>query len=211
MLEWFLVPAEQQYSFIGKLSGGEQRRLYLLRTLMDQPNVLLLDEPTNDLDIQTLTVLEDYLDQFAGMVVAVSHDRYFLDRVADFILAFESDGTIREYPGNYSLYREMRARDAGSPPVPETSVGAQHAVPLQKSSTDKSRRLSFKEKRELEAVEARMAALEARLPELEAEMAVAATNYAALRRLQEEKEAAETELDAVLERWLELSEIRDNG
>jgi ATP-binding cassette subfamily F protein uup len=214
MLEWFLFPAEQQYSFIGKLSGGEQRRLYLLRTLMNQPNVLLLDEPTNDLDIQTLTVLEDYLDQFAGMVVAVSHDRYFLDRVADFILAFESDGTIREYPGNYSLYREMRARDAAPVPVGAGLKSAEpvlttDAAPAQ-PAPDKSRRLSFKEKRELEAVEARMAALEARLPELEAEMSAAATNYAALRRLQEEKEAAETELDAILERWLELSEIRDN-
>ncbi len=117
LLEWFLFPPEQQYSLIGKLSGGEKRRLYLLRTLMEWPNVLLLDEPTNDLDIQTLTVLEDFLDHFGGTVIAVSHDRYFLNRVADFLLAFEDDGTIREIPGTYALYQEMRERERQQPTV----------------------------------------------------------------------------------------------
>ncbi|MBA3534125.1 MAG: ABC-F family ATP-binding cassette domain-containing protein [Ardenticatenales bacterium] len=204
MLEWFLFPPEQQYNFIAKLSGGEKRRLYLLRTLMEQPNIILLDEPTNDLDIQTLTVLEDFLDQFAGTVVAVSHDRYFLDRVTDFLLVFEGDGTIREYPGNYALYREMQARERS-----EAQAEVKAEVKRQAASQEeKPRRLTSKEKRELEAIEARMALLEARVPQIDAEMVVAATDYSKLATLQNERNAAEKELEQLMERWLELDELR---
>ncbi len=207
MLEWFLFPAEQQYSLIGKLSGGERRRLYLLRTLMAQPNVLLLDEPTNDLDIQTLTVLEDFLDRFAGTVVAVSHDRYFLDRVADTILAFEEGGTLRAYPGNYSLYRQMQEDE---PDISAAPVARQAPAPPS-AAPDERRKLSWREKRELEQVEAKIATLEARIAEIEATMRTQGADYARLAALQREHESTEGELEQVLERWLVLSEIPAGG
>ncbi|MDQ4076928.1 MAG: ABC-F family ATP-binding cassette domain-containing protein [Chloroflexota bacterium] len=207
ILEWFLFPPEQHYSLISKLSGGERRRLYLLRTIMDWPNVLLLDEPTNDLDIQTLTVLEDYLDQFSGTVLAVSHDRYFLDRVADFILAFEGDGIIKEYPGNYSLYREMREKSQGDrEEQTRRDIQPEHRPGL---PDGEPRSLTWKEKRELEALEARMVELEQRLPEIDEEMSQVATDYVRLSKLQREREVMERELEVVMERWLELSEIRE--
>lgn len=206
MLQWFLFPPEQQYSLIGKLSGGEKRRLYLLRTLMEQPNVLFLDEPTNDLDIQTLTVLEDFLDQFAGTIVAVSHDRYFLDRIADRTLVFEEDGTIREYPGNYSLYRDMLARekaDEASQPAAAAPAPAPDEAPRRSGP----RKRSWKEQRELEEIEARIAQLEARLPEIEQEMGAITSGYTQLADLQREHEATSTELERIMERWMELSEM----
>lgn len=207
MLEWFLFPPEQQYNYIRTLSGGEKRRLYLLRTLMEQPNILLLDEPTNDLDIQTLTVLEDFVDQFKGIVIAVSHDRYFLDRVADFILSFEGDGKIREYPGNYSLYRQIRQREASEKEAKKEST-SQKSKPAAAKIT-RARQLTWKEERELEKIEERIEELENGLRKLPQQMVKFATDYLALKDLQEEQQAAEAELEEIMERWLELSEIRE--
>ncbi len=158
MLERFLFPPDMHYSLVGKLSGGERRRLYLLRTLMAAPNVLLLDEPTNDLDIQTLAVLEDYLDDFAGAVIAVSHDRYFLDRVAERLLAFEGDGTLAEYPGSYSFYAEALAQRSAA----EVAAPARpQARPAPSSAPERPRKLTFKEQREFQGLEKRIAELEA--------------------------------------------------
>lgn len=209
MLEWFLFTPKQQYSWISTLSGGEKRRLYLLRTLIEQPNILFLDEPTNDLDIQTLTVLEDFLDQFKGVVIAVSHDRYFLDRVTHFTLAFEGDGKIREYPGNYSLYHQKRQEQERQKLAQTTQPQNKKTPHKEQTSSDKPRKLTWKEKRELEQIETRMAELEARLPELETQMAQTATDYTKLSKLQQEYETLETQLEQIMERWLELSEIME--
>ena len=211
MLEWFLFTPEQQYSWISTLSGGEKRRLYLLRTLMEQSNILLLDEPTNDLDIQTLTVLEDFLDQFKGVVVAVSHDRYFLDRVSDFTLAFQDNGHIREYPGSYSLYRRMRTEEEQAEQQAQKAEREANKSEKQRQKKERPRKLTWKEERELEQIEKRIEEVETRLPELEAQMVQAATDYTKLSQLQQEQETLETELEQIMERWLELSEILEGN
>jgi len=208
MLEWFLFTPQQQYSWISTLSGGEKRRLYLLRTLMERANILLLDEPTNDLDIQTLTVLEDFLDQFKGVVLAVSHDRYFLDRVSDFTLSFEENGTIREYPGSYSLYHRMRSeKEANKQQAKANQAEAQS----QSKKKDLPRKLTWKEQQELKQIEERMMELESNLPDLEEQMVHVATNYSKLCQLQQEHDRLATELEEIMERWLELSEIAENN
>jgi ATP-binding cassette subfamily F protein uup len=206
MLERFLFPPAMHYSLIGKLSGGERRRLYLLRTLMAAPNVLLLDEPTNDLDIQTLAVLEDYLDDFAGAVIAVSHDRYFLDRVAERLLAFEGDGTLVEYPGSYSFYAEALAQrsaaeiTAPARPQPRPAVAAAPTRP---------RKLTFKEQRELGGLDQRIAELEAAQADLAQRVNASGGDYQALLRLTAELERVGVELEAAIERWAELAEIAE--
>lgn len=208
MLERFLFPAAVQYTPLGKLSGGERRRLYLLRTLMSEPNVLLLDEPTNDLDIQTLTILEDYLDQFPGVVIAVSHDRYFLDRVVDHLFAFEGDGRVRRYTGGYADYlAEASETAAEAPPAPAQTrkdstpgPGAPPASPL---------KMSFKDQREFETIENEIAALEARLAALAADIGQAAADYARLQMLMSEQETVEGELSHKLDRWAELTELAE--
>src|SRR5262245_10840633 len=191
MLERFLFPAEAHYTPIAKLSGGERRRLYLLRKLMAAPNVLLLDEPTNDLDIQTLAVLEDYLDDFAGALVVVSHDRYFLDRTIGRLLAFEGDGAIVEYPGAYSVYAEMRSRFGGSKveslKVEGSKVEASQGKPSNVQHSDiqtaRPRKLTFKEARELQELEGRIAGMESEQAALEAQINAASGDYQALLRL----------------------------
>lgn len=208
MLEWFLFTPEQQYSWISTLSGGEKRRLYLLRTLMERANVLLLDEPTNDLDIQTLTVLEDFLDQFKGIVLAVSHDRYFLDRVSDFTLSFEENGTIREYPGSYSLYDRMRSEKEANK---QQAKANQAQTPSQSKKKNLPPKLTWKQKQELKQIEERMMELESKLPELEEQMIHVATDYSKLSELQQEHERFATELEEIMERWLELSEMAENN
>jgi ABC transport system ATP-binding/permease protein len=205
MLERFLFAPTMHYSLIGKLSGGERRRLYLLRTLMAAPNVLLLDEPTNDLDIQTLAVLEDYLDDFAGAVISVSHDRYFLDRVAERLLAFEGDGALVEYPGSYSFYAEVIARRrAEAPAAPERPKQATAA-------SARPRKLSFKEQRELQGLEGRIAELETAQTDLSQRINTAGDDYQALLRLTAELERVGTELEAAVERWAELAEIAEGA
>lgn len=214
MLERFLFPPRVQWTPIGKLSGGERRRLYLLRTLMAEPNVLLLDEPTNDLDIQTLSILEEYLEQFPGVVVAVSHDRYFLDRVVDHLFAFEG-GRIRPFVGGYSEYVEARQAEemeaAAAVPAPKqggTKADAQ-AGPAESATAPAPKRalkLSFKEQKEWESIESVVAGLEAEEQRLAREMEAACTNYALLQELATEHERVATELNQAIDRWAELTE-----
>ncbi len=200
MLERFLFPVAVQYNIIGKLSGGERRRLYLLRKLMAEPNVILLDEPTNDLDIETLTVLEEYLEQFPGAVLAVSHDRYFLDRVAEHLLCFEAGG-IRRYIGSCSEYLAERAAAALAESAPDRREPV--AVP---EKSRRSLKLSFKEQREWESIEGRIAELEGEVARLEQAMAAAATEHERLLALSVEHERARADLSQALDRWAELAE-----
>jgi ATP-binding cassette subfamily F protein uup len=208
MLEKFLFPPATQYSIIGNLSGGERRRLYLLRILMGSPNVLLLDEPTNDLDIPTLIALEEYLDDFAGALIVVSHDRYFLDRTIDNVFRFEGDGRVTEYPGEYSSYLEYRereesdAKEAASQPPPRKV----EAAPMVESAKAEPKKLTFKEKREFEEIEARIAKTEARLPEIEKEMVQFASDAGKVHQLFEEQQKLSSRLETDLERWAELGE-----
>ena len=215
MLERFLFPASLQYSPIGKLSGGERRRLNLLRVLMEAPNVLVLDEPTNDLDIRTLTILEDYLDNYEGIVITVSHDRYFLDRVVRRIFAFEDGGKIRQYEGGYTDYVNRLAEEG------RTTPGAFRETPgnqsLEKGTDkpdsvatwkhEKKLKFTYKEQKEYETIEDDIAALEEKIENIDADMEKNATNSAKLGELVAEKEVAEQQLNEKLERWEYLEEL----
>ncbi len=214
MLERFLFPGNQQYAPIYKLSGGEKRRLFLLKVLMSAPNVLILDEPTNDLDVQTLAVLEEYLEEFNGCVIVVSHDRYFLDRTVDRIFAFEGVGNLRQYPGNYSLYldyKEVEAAAKKSVEVEEKSkVTQSKQQKSERVSRDKTgqRKLSSKEKREYENLEKKIAQLEAEKAKAENELYNAPpTEVSEVQKLHEKVESLGQEIDIATERWLELAEI----
>ena len=213
MLEKFLFPPEEQYGLIEKLSGGEKRRLNLLRVLMEAPNVLILDEPTNDLDITTLTILEDYLDSYDGIVITVSHDRYFLDRVVRRIFAFEEGGILCQYEGGYSDYR-IRAKEEGKLSDPaKTKESDQPAVSQESGESratwkhEKKLKFSYKEQKEYETIEDEIAALEQKLEDLDNEMAENATNAAKLRELMEEKEKTEQLLEEKMERWEYLEDL----
>ncbi|MEL7038195.1 MAG: ABC-F family ATP-binding cassette domain-containing protein [Cyanobacteria bacterium J06592_8] len=214
MLERFLFPPNQQYAPIHKLSGGEKRRLFLLRVLMSAPNVLILDEPTNDLDVQTLSVLEEYLEEFNGCVIVVSHDRYFLDRTVNMIFAFESPGNLRQYPGNYSVYLDYKAREeleaAQTQKVEQKTPESQKAQKSQRYSWDKdgNRKLSSKEKREYQTLEKKIAKLETEKAELEAELYnVPPGKVSQVQELHQKVEELAAEIDQATERWLELAEI----
>ena len=215
MLERFLFPPSQQYAPIHKLSGGEKRRLFLLRVLMSAPNVLILDEPTNDLDVQTLSVLEEYLEDFNGCVIVVSHDRYFLDRTVNTIFAFESPGILRQYPGNYSVYLEYKAREEAEAaeqgiPVKEKVAETPEQQKSQRYSWDKdgNRKLSSKEKKEYQALEKKIAKLEAEKAELEAQLYNAPPGKVSqVQELHQKVEQLALEIDEATERWLELAEI----
>jgi len=207
MLERFLFPGKQQYTPVGLLSGGERRRLVLLRVLMGAPNVLLLDEPTNDLDIPTLVALEDYLDTFAGTLLTVSHDRYFLDRTADMLLRFEDGGRIREIPGNYSAWLEIQAREAKAQAAAASRAtkAPPHAAAAPPPA-DAPKKLTYAERLELKEVEARIEAAEARKPALEALLAEHASDGARVIELSAEFAALVTQMDADVDRWAELAE-----
>jgi ATP-binding cassette subfamily F protein uup len=219
MLERFLFPSGMQYTSIGRLSGGERRRLYLLRILMEAPNVILLDEPTNDLDIQTLTILEDYLDTFPGIVIAVSHDRYFLDRVVNRIFAFEGQGKVSQYEGGFTDYQiawsarhpqetgEQKGVRAGDSDENGSGLPINRNNWKQAAGGEKKRKLSFKEQREWETIEADIAALEQSIGDLEQEIGKSATNYTRLNELMEEKSAREAQLEEKMERWMYLNEL----
>ena len=219
MLERFLFPSGMQYTAIGRLSGGERRRLYLLRILMEAPNVILLDEPTNDLDIQTLTILEDYLDTFPGIVIAVSHDRYFLDRVVNRIFAFEGQGKVTQYEGGYTDYQiawsarhpqetgDQKGVRAGDSDENGSGLPINRNNWKQAAGGEKKRKLSFKEQREWETIEADIAALEQSIGDLEQEIGKSATNYTRLNELMEEKSAREAQLEEKMERWMYLNEL----
>jgi ATP-binding cassette subfamily F protein uup len=217
MLERFLFAPAVQYTPVAKLSGGERRRLHLLLVLMAAPNVLLLDEPTNDLDIPTLAALEEYLDSFAGVVLAVSHDRWFLDRTVDTILHFEGDGRIREYPGNYSAWLERSDASplnvSADPPAkkasPKKTPPSKTTPPASStpaSSSSPKAKLSFKERKEMGELEDRIAAAEVRMSELESEIAANATDFERVAALTEELGTITVRLEHDVERWGELAE-----
>lgn len=212
MLERFLFEPAMQWTVIGKLSGGEKRRLQLLRMLMEAPNVLLLDEPTNDLDVQTLAVLEDYLDEFPGVVIAVSHDRYFLDRVAERIWSFE-EGAIRQHVGNYSEYMEWKARhgkEAGEPkPKAQTPEEAAPAGKSERSERKPKLKMSYKEEREYERIEDDIMEAEERIQQIQRDMELAFSDSARLQELMKEESAAQQRLEALMERWTYLSELAE--
>lgn len=214
MLERFLFPGNQQYAPIHKLSGGEKRRLFLLRIIMGAPNVLILDEPTNDLDVQTLAVLEDYLEDFNGCVIVVSHDRYFLDRTVDYIFALENR-KIRRYPGNYSIYLDVkraeeskqvnRSKASSKNTKPETSPPP--SAPAQ-SSSQRSRRLSNYERREFSTLERKIPELETQKAKLEKSLYRSPPNdLSAVQQLSAELATLEAEIDTATERWMELAEL----
>ncbi len=204
MLEKFLFPPVMQYDLISRLSGGEQRRLYLLRVLMSAPNLLMLDEPTNDLDIQTLVRLEEYLDSFAGCLVVVSHDRYFLDRTVESIFRFEGHGRIRQYPGNYSAFLEAREGELAetiearaSAPRPASSAGTSAAA----------RKRSYKERREFEELEKRIDFGEARKAELERVLAASSSDFVAVEAAYAELQSLNRALEKDVDRWAALAEL----
>lgn len=224
MLERFLFTSEQQYSKLGKLSGGEKRRLNLLRVLMSAPNVLILDEPTNDLDIATLQILEDYLDDFQGIVICVSHDRYFLDRVVRRIFAFEGNGVITQYEGGYTDYENKR------PEIVETELCKQRTSSSDGDSSageiknrdelckptatdtrghEKKLKFSYKEAREFETIDDDIAKLEADIEQCDADMAANATNSVKLAEIMEKQQQLKSELEQKMDRWMYLNELAE--
>jgi ATP-binding cassette subfamily F protein uup len=216
MLERFLFPPNQQYAPIHKLSGGEKRRLFLLKVLMGAPNVLIFDEPTNDLDVQTLAVLEEYLEDFNGCVIVVSHDRYFLDRVVDTILALEPGGTIRQYPGNYSLYLETQRSMAAIAENQQTqsdqaaTTATKKAEVLSQESSKaatKSRKLSYKETREYEQLEEQIAQMEANRENVEKRLYNhPPSDFTEMQQMTEQLAELTQQIERATERWLELAE-----
>ena len=226
MLERFLFPPQAQYSLIGKLSGGERRRLNLLRVLMESPNVLILDEPTNDLDISTLTILEDYLDHYQGIVIVVSHDRYFLDRTVNRIFAFEAGGVLRQYEGGYTDYALKAgesaqcnlsvqdgiissAADGTEGADTDSEAGGRAAYENYRANRERKLKFSYKEKQEYETIEQDILDLEEKLESLDAEMAANATNSKRLSELAAEREQTEADLEHKMERWEYLEELAE--
>lgn len=211
LLERFLFDGNLQYTPIHKLSGGEKRRLYLCKVLMESPNVLILDEPTNDLDIPTLTILEDYLDSFNGIIITVSHDRYFLDNLVDRIFAFEGDGILKQYEGGYTDYLEARQRLEG---MLETATIKNADKPKQTGKDWKKDRptklkFTYKEQKEYDTIDDDIAALEEKIELLDAEMLKNSTNSAKLTEIMVEKEKAESALEEKMERWVYLNDLAE--
>lgn len=206
MLERFLFDGAMQYTPIGKLSGGERRRLYLCRVLMEAPNVLVLDEPTNDLDIPTLTILEDYLDSFAGIIITVSHDRYFLDHVVDRIFAFEGDGILKQYEGGYTEYLEAKLRVGATL---ETKSEKKPSTNDWKQNRPVKLKFTYMEQKEYETIDEEIAALETKLEKLDEEMLQNATNSAKLSEIMAEKERTEEALNEKMERWVYLNDLAE--
>lgn len=208
MLEKFLFSGEDQYGLVGKLSGGEKRRLNLCRVLMEAPNVLILDEPTNDLDIATLTILESYLDTFQGIVIAVSHDRYFLDRTMKRIFAFEGDGIIRQYEGNYSDYllRKSVEAEMGN----EADGTGTETTTDKKSTWDPGKRklkFSYKEQKEYETIEQDIADMEQQIADLEASIPNYASDFVKLQEINQKTEELKSALEEKMDRWMYLEEL----
>ena len=207
MCERFLFDGTMQYTLIEKLSGGERRRLQLLRVLMGGPNVLLLDEPTNDLDIETLQILEDYLDSFGGIVIVVSHDRYFLDRVCRKIFAYEGNAVVREYTGNYSDYLIRKEIEDLQKKALEEPVVKEKKVDNREKKENKKVKFSYKEQKEYDVIEDEIAQLEEKLEDLDNQMAESASEYSKLQELMEKKAEVEAQLEFKYERWEILNEI----
>ena len=210
MCERFLFSPEIQYNPIGKLSGGERRRLYLLKVLMAAPNVLILDEPTNDLDIATLTVLEDYLDSFDGIVITVSHDRYFLDRIVNRIFAFEGNGVIKQYEGDYTTYLEKVKEQAGFI-LTEVNKKAekQDSKETWKNNREKKLKFTYQEQKDFEVIDDEILELENQIADIEKEMIEVASQYSKLQELTEKKEKIEQQLADKMERWVYLNDLAE--
>ncbi|WOD39202.1 ABC-F family ATP-binding cassette domain-containing protein [Nodosilinea sp. E11] len=215
MLERFLFTSNQQYAPLEKLSGGERRRLFLLRVLLSAPNLLILDEPTNDLDVQTLGVLEEYLEEFNGCVIVVSHDRYFLDRTVNTIFAFEGDGVLRNYPGNYSVYLDYKKAAADTEKASSKqaiasksqAVSPQAVAKAEPTSDAKAKKLSYKEKREYEQLETQIPAMEAEKAALEKQLYNnPPSDYSEVTKLSERLGELTATIDSSTERWMELAE-----
>ena len=200
-LQMFLFSPNQQYDYVGKLSGGERQRLHLCTVLMRSPNFLILDEPTNDLDIPTLNVLEQYLKNFRGCLIVISHDRYFMDKVVDHLFVFHGQGKVQDFPGNYTQYRlEQGSKSLEPRPIAQV-------VKSEKVKTEQKRRLSFKEKKELEELEARMPQLEEEKAQLEALLSGGSSSAEEIAQASQRYQEVQDELDEAEMRWLELSEI----
>lgn len=217
MCEKFLFGPKSQWTPISKLSGGEKRRLYLLSVLMSAPNVLILDEPTNDLDIETLEILEDYLDGFAGIVIVVSHDRYFLDRTVDCIFSFEGGGRLKQYEGGFSDYYEKKqaengiASDGATQSVKEAVSGDTTSAKPKKYYKERENKLKFTyaEQKEYDTIDDDIASLESKIEELDGEIAGAATQYSRLNELMQEKADVEAQLEHKMDRWVYLNDLAE--
>lgn len=210
LLEKFLFEGEDQYGLLGKLSGGERRRLHLCRVLMSAPNVLILDEPTNDLDITTLQILEDYLDGFPGIVITVSHDRYFLDRIVRRIFAFEGNGEIRQYEGGYTDYALKHAAEGGAWAAKKNEPAEDGAKLAKKSEPGERKRklkFTFQEQKDYESIEGEIAALEEKIEKLEGDILKNASDFVKLNAITKEKEEAEALLEQKMDRWMYLEEL----
>jgi len=216
LMETFLFPSDLQWSPISKLSGGEKRRLFLLRILMDAPNVLLLDEPTNDLDLQTMAILEDFIDRFNGAIIFVSHDRFFVDRLAKKVFVYEEGGRLRQYPGGYSCYKAEQEREKEDHEAtqietqpPEKMLLQQQGKNMQEES-QMQRRLTFKEQREYEEIEVVIASVEGELKVVQQQMTeCAGTDYSRLSELSQEELHLQSKLETLMERWEYLEETSE--
>jgi len=203
MMERFMFPSELQSVPIGRLSGGERRRLYLLSVLMEAPNVLLLDEPTNDLDIMTLSILEDYLQSFPGPVLTVSHDRFFLDKMAEFVFEVRGDGEVRQYTGNWTDWNARREREEIPVRVEIPKAEAPERQRKQKL------KFSYKEEREFAVIDDEIADLEEQIAQCQAEQENCGSDYVKLQELQSRQTELETQLDEKMERWVYLTELKE--
>ena len=211
-LQYFLFTPEQQHNFVYKLSGGERRKLYLCTVLMQNPNFLVLDEPTNDLDIVTLQILEEYLQDFPGCVIVVSHDRYFMDKVVDHLLVFQGDGVIKDFPGNYTQYREwssMNNQNTQNTQKIQNNQSSQNPQPSKPSPSNARRKLSYKEKREMEQLEKDIEALETEKKQIEEALCGGITSVDEITAMSKRLPVLNDELDEKSMRWLELSEIEN--
>jgi len=206
-LQYFLFTPEQQHNYVYKLSGGERRKLYLCTVLMKNPNFLVLDEPTNDLDIVTLQILEEYLQDFPGCVIVVSHDRYFMDKVVDHLLVFKGEGEVQDFPGNYTQYRQWQSLQPKESAKEDKEVKETREIKTEKPSSESKRKMTYKEKREFEQLEKDIAALEEEQRRLEEALCSGTLTVEELTEKSRRLLALKEELDEKSMRWLELSEI----
>ena len=213
LMERFLFPGNLQWTPISRLSGGEKRRLYLLRILMEEPNVLLLDEPTNDLDLETMTVLENFIDDFRGAIVFVSHDRFFVDRLAEKVFVYEEDGALTMYSGGYSYYKEKAAEQesmAAAIVQQEKSAVVEEKTAARAPHTESKQKLSFKEQKEYAEIEGVIASKEGELKVVQLQMEQNAADYGRLNELSKEESRLQAELEHLMDRWTYLEEIAEN-
>lgn len=209
LMERFLFDGNLQWNFISQLSGGEKRRLFLLRILMEAPNVLLLDEPTNDLDLETMAVLESFIDDFSGAIIFVSHDRFFVDRLADKVFVYEPDGNLKMYAGGYSYYKEKAASEEARQALIELMPKKEKTVAQAQPKAETKRRLTFKEQKEYAEIEAVIASKEGELKVVQLQMTQNASDYSKLNELSREQERLQAELDNLLARWAYLEEVAE--